>query len=131
MGRFEHVLAECGVDGMWLDYRHSHASWEQAEPNLPDTCFCDRCLTQFTQDTGLGLPDVATPVLSAQLPGEHRERWTQWRCDVFTDWVRESREITDRGDGLRPGLAQEAAGEGRCAGAVPPVHQALTAVDAA
>ena len=90
------MLAECGVDGMWLDYRHSHASWEQAEPNLPDTCFCDRCLTQFTQDTGLGLPDVATPVLSAQLLGEHRERWTQWRCDVLTDWVREFREITDR-----------------------------------
>src|SRR5690606_35665873 len=29
------------------------------------------------------------------LLGPHREAWTQFRCDVFTDWVREYREILD------------------------------------
>jgi len=100
MGRFEHVLAQCDVDGMWLDYHHSHASWEQAEPDLPDTCFCGRCLDQFARDTGLELPQAPTRELSARLLGEHRERWVQWRCNVFTDWVREFREVVDS---TRPG----------------------------
>ena len=39
MRSFREVLQSHDVDGIWLDYHHSHASWEQAEPNLPDTCF--------------------------------------------------------------------------------------------
>lgn len=100
MARFQHVLAGCGVDGMWLDYHHSHSSWEQAEPNLPNTCFCGRCLEQFEQDTGIDIPHAPTADVSARLLGEHRDQWVQWRCDVFTDWVRELREIIDN---TRPG----------------------------
>jgi len=48
-------LREFGVDAVWLDYHHSHASWEQAEPNMPDTCFCDRCLLRFQKDTAIAL----------------------------------------------------------------------------
>jgi hypothetical protein len=47
MAAFRHALATAPIDGVWLDYHHAHASWEQAEPNLPDTCFCDRCLSLF------------------------------------------------------------------------------------
>ena len=99
MARFRETLAETGVDGMWLDYHHSHASWEQAEPNLPDTCFCPRCLAQFTRDTGIALPK-ATPEASALLLGERKAQWVKWRCDLLTGWVREFRQIIDE---VRPG----------------------------
>jgi hypothetical protein len=95
MAAFRAVLERHPVDGIWLDYHHSHASWEQAIPNLPDTCFCDRCIARFAADTGLRLPREPTAALSQRLLGEHRERWTQWRCDLFTGWMPEFRAIRD------------------------------------
>jgi hypothetical protein len=95
MAAFRALLAEFALDGVWLDYHHAHASWEQAVPNLPDTCFCARCLARFEQATGIALPagttrDRATPLLST-----HREAWIRWRLGVFTDWVREFDAIRD------------------------------------
>lgn len=100
MDAFRAALRDFEIDGIWLDYHHSHASWEQAEPNMPDTCFCDRCLAQFQKDTGTQLPAGSTAERAAWLLGAQKARWTQWRCDVFTDWVREFRAILDA---TRPG----------------------------
>ena len=95
MDAFRKVLSEFEIDGIWLDYHHSHASWERAVPAMPDTCFCKRCITRFARDTKTELPNQGTPQLARMLLGEHKEAWVQWRCDVFTDWVREFRSIVD------------------------------------
>lgn len=95
MEAFRRTLAAAPIDGIWLDYHHAHASWEQAEPNLPDTCFCPRCLAQFSKETGVVLPDSPTAELSRRLLGPERDSWVKWRCGVFTDWVREFRTILD------------------------------------
>lgn len=95
MEAFRAVLANHAVDGIWLDYHHSHASWEQAVPNLPDTCFCTRCLVRFAEDTGVRLPDRPAAALSGLLLGALQAQWVRWRCDLFTDWVREFRAIVD------------------------------------
>ncbi len=100
MDAFRAVLRTFAIDGIWLDYHHSHASWEQAVPELPDTCFCARCLEQFQRDTGVRLPDEPTPQRARRLLGELKPQWVRWRCDLFTDWVREFREIRDA---TRPG----------------------------
>lgn len=92
MDAFRRALQSFDIDGIWLDYHHSHASWEQAEPNLPDTCFCPRCRAQFSRETGIGLAGSVSEQ-SARLLGELKDRWVDWRCGVFTDWVREFRAI--------------------------------------
>lgn len=102
MDAFRDVLARSEIDGIWLDYHHAHASWEQAEPNMPDTCFCDRCLAQFARETGTTLPEGATSERARSLLGEQNTRWVQWRCDLFTGWVREFREIVNEAQGRRP-----------------------------
>jgi len=93
MDAFQAVLRDFEIDGIWLDYHHSHASWEQVVPNLPDTCFCTRCLSQFRAETGIRLPDGPTPDVSRLLLGDQRQTWVDWRCAVFTDWVREYHDI--------------------------------------
>lgn len=100
MSAFRKILSEFEVDGIWLDYHHSHASWERAEPEMPDTCFCRRCVSQFVTETLIDLPDLPTPQLAHRLLNEHHDAWVQWRCDVFTDWAREFRSIIDA---TRPG----------------------------
>jgi hypothetical protein len=67
---------------------------------MPDTCFCERCLQQFARETRTELPKRPTAELSRLLLTEHKARWVQWRCDIFTDWVREFRQIIDA---TRPG----------------------------
>jgi hypothetical protein len=100
MAAFRRALLDFEVDGIWLDYHHAHASWEQAEPVLPDTCFCARCLARFARETGVDLADRPTPELARSLLGPHREEWVNWRCGLFTDWVRQFRAIRDE---VRPG----------------------------
>jgi hypothetical protein len=95
MDAFRQVLSDFEIDGIWLDYHHSHASWERAEPDMPDTCFCAHCLTQFARQTKTDLPEQPTPQLAKLLLGKHQDQWVQWRCDVFTDWVREFRQIIE------------------------------------
>src|SRR5437764_6016343 len=95
MEAFRRALADHEIDGIWLDYHHAHASWEQAVPNLPDTCFCAGCLARFREETGADLPDRPARETAAALLGPRREEWTRWRCALFTDWVREFRDILD------------------------------------
>jgi hypothetical protein len=100
MDAFRKALAAAPIDGVWLDYHHAHASWEQARPNLPDTCFCDRCVSLFQQSTRISFDGAAGAARARQILERHQSAWVQWRCDVFTAWVREFREIIDR---ERPG----------------------------
>ncbi|MDY0166324.1 MAG: hypothetical protein RBS80_07260 [Thermoguttaceae bacterium] len=96
MDDFRRVLRDFDIDGIWLDYHHSHASWERDEPDMPDTCFCRRCLDQFSQETQTALPDESLAKLAELILDWHADAWVQWRCDVFTDWVREFREVLDQ-----------------------------------
>ena len=94
MDEFRRVLETFDIDGIWLDYHHAHASWERDEPAMPDTDFSPVALERFTKQTGIKLP-ADVPEAAKRLLGPHRDAWTQFRCDVFTDWVREYREIVN------------------------------------
>ena len=72
MEAFRKALSDFEVDGIWLDYHHAHASWEQAVPNLPDTCFCAAAWPGSSEETGVDLPDRPTPELAAMLLGPHK-----------------------------------------------------------
>lgn len=61
MDAFRHVLATYKIDGIWLDYHHSHASWEQAVPKMPDTCFCPNCLAKFQATPASSCPRGPSP----------------------------------------------------------------------
>ncbi len=100
MDTFRELVREFDLDGVWLDYHHSHASWEREDPLMPDTCFCEHCLARFAAETGTELPDQPVAAVAAFILEKHAETWVQWRCDVFTDWVREFKEILDE---ERPG----------------------------
>ncbi len=101
MDELRKLVTRYPIAGVWLDYHHSHASWERDVPVMPDTGFEPYSLKLFQEQTGIMLPDEPVPALARRLLTEHRERWIQWRCDLLTDWVREIREILDA---ARPGL---------------------------
>jgi hypothetical protein len=94
MDEFRRVLKTFEIDGIWLDYHHAHSAWEQAQPKLPDTDFSPAALALFTRQTAVKLP-ADVPAAARILLGPEREAWTKFRCDTFTDWVREYRAIVD------------------------------------
>lgn len=97
MNQFRKTLETAEIDGIWLDYHHSHASWEQAVPNMPKTCFCERCVALFCESSNLEIPKTLTTAeRNLWIWNSHRPQWVKWRCGVFTDWVREFRQIVDK-----------------------------------
>ncbi len=87
------LLSEYDLDGVWLDYLHWHAQFEEPEPILPETCFCDNCLRKFEEMTGIKVEGKNTSERSKQILELHDAVWRDWRCGIIAAWVKEMREI--------------------------------------
>ncbi len=83
------------VDGVWMDYLHWHAQFEDPDPVLPETCFCDRCVHRFEHDTGISVQGESVPARASIILTEHEKQWRDWRCTVIESWVHSIRECVD------------------------------------
>jgi len=87
------LLLEYDLDGVWLDYVHWHAQFEDPDPILPETCFCNHCLTAFSEKSGIKLPEGTIPEKAKWILNMHDELWRDWRCSVVYDWTVEMKSI--------------------------------------
>jgi hypothetical protein len=87
------LLRKFDLDGVWMDYLHWHAQFEDPEPILPETCFCDHCLASFQSATGINIPDGETSKKAGWVLTNHDTTWRNWRCSVIAEWVRDFRKI--------------------------------------
>jgi len=87
------LLEEFDLDGVWLDYVHWHAQFEEPEPILPETCFCDHCLNKFSEDTGIQIPEVPVPEKAQWILKNKDNEWRDWRCRVIYEWAADFKEI--------------------------------------
>ncbi|MEO1011339.1 MAG: hypothetical protein AAFX53_08545 [Bacteroidota bacterium] len=81
------------LDGVWMDYVHWHAQFEDPEPILPETCFSDSCIQEFSADSGIAVPEGTIPQKAAYILKNHDESWRSWRCQIINSWAREIKEI--------------------------------------
>ncbi|MCA1759754.1 MAG: family 10 glycosylhydrolase, partial [Bacteroidales bacterium] len=95
------LLSEYDIDGVWMDYVHWHAQFEEPEPILPETCFCDQCLASFSIDTGLEIPEGTTPQKAQWILKNLDPAWRDWRCKVILDWAVEIRNVINE---VKPGI---------------------------
>ncbi|MBN2665633.1 MAG: hypothetical protein JXR67_03925 [Bacteroidales bacterium] len=93
MTELRELLRKFDLDGIWMDYVHWHAQFEEPEPILPETCFCDNCIRAFESATGIDVPDLAARERADWILQEHDSKWRDWRCSVIADWVSETRSI--------------------------------------
>jgi hypothetical protein len=87
------LLQKYDLDGVWMDYVHWHAQFEDPEPVLPETCFCDNCLAKFSRDTKITLPEGTTPDKAQWIFDHADETWRDWRCSVIVEWANEMKAI--------------------------------------
>ena len=61
--------------GIWLDYL-TYAGWfEDPDPDLQESCFCPRCVAEFSESTGI---DATTPQAILR---DHQAAWTRHKCE--------------------------------------------------
>ena len=94
------ILTQFPVDGIWLDYLHWHAQFETPDPILPETCFCNRCLSKFENDMGVKIPLGETPKKAMWILANNESNWRTWRSRVLTGWVVDMKTTVNE---LRPG----------------------------
>jgi hypothetical protein len=93
MNELRKLLKKFDLDGVWMDYLHWHAQFEDPEPILPETCFCDNCLTTFQAATGIGVPNGNTKVKAEWILKNKDNKWRDWRCSVIASWTSDIRKV--------------------------------------
>ena len=93
MNELRQLIMKYPVDGVFLDYLHWHAQFEEPEPILPETCFCNNCIRTFESEMGIKVPDLLTKEQAGWILTNHEKKWREWRCSVIEGWVIEARRI--------------------------------------
>lgn len=96
MGELRKLLQTFDLDGVWMDYLHWHAQFEEPEPILPETCFCEHCLAAFKASAGIDLPKGTTSEKAAWILVTHDSIWRDWRCSVIAGWSRDMKMILNQ-----------------------------------
>lgn len=93
MSSLRELLKTFDLDGIWMDYLHWHAQFENPKPILPETCFCENCTHSFKSATGIEVPAGKTAEQATWILAHHDSLWRNWRCSVIAGWVRDFRMI--------------------------------------
>lgn len=91
--QLQELLTTYELDGIWMDYVHWHAQFEEPVPILPETCFCDHCLDRFSTDTAIELPEGSTAEKAEWILGNQDKQWRDWRCRIILEWATEIKTI--------------------------------------
>jgi hypothetical protein len=87
------LLTQYEIDGIFLDYFHWHAQFETPEPVLPETCFCDRCTTLFSEHAHVVVPGKDIPEKAQWILTHSDIEWRAWRNHVLNSWADDLRAI--------------------------------------
>ena len=90
------LLNDYDIDGVWMDYVHWHAQFEEPEPILPETCFCNHCLFSFSEDKHIEIPQGSTEEKASWILKNKDKEWRDWRCQVIYDWSVQIRNIINK-----------------------------------
>ena len=81
------------LDGVWLDYMHWHAQFEDPTPLLPETCFNESCVKAFQERAQVQVKGSKPEEWARDILRRHEVSWRSWRTAVLTDFARRCREV--------------------------------------
>ncbi|HSX39328.1 MAG TPA: hypothetical protein VLI92_01935 [Candidatus Saccharimonadales bacterium] len=93
------------INGIWLNHIRYPSSWESAEPNIMDTCYCDRCLRKFSEYLGEPIVGQTLEEKVLLIDGSYYIEWLEFKSLQITSLVKEIRDlITASGKKIKLGL---------------------------
>ena len=100
MKQLEGLLDSFEVAGVWMDYFHWHAQFEDPNPVLPETCFSASCIAAFESATGTRVHAGPVAERARYILTQHERRWRDWRVSQLLSWARDIGAVVRR---KRPG----------------------------
>jgi len=91
MDELRRLLEQYDLGGVWMDYLHWHAQFEDPYPIFIKTCFCPRCIRTFEDHSGLKVQGTSIPEQARWIFMNAPRPWEDWRVSVILDWAREFR----------------------------------------
>lgn len=101
LNQLRDLLTRFDVDGVWMDYVHWHAQFEEPEPILPETCFCENCLATFSKEKNQEIEGESVAEKAQWIFDNCDSDWRDWRCEVIVDWGGMMRQVIDE---VKPGI---------------------------
>ncbi|WP_194976479.1 glycoside hydrolase family 10 protein [Aquiflexum lacus] len=87
------ILGNYAVDGVFLDYVHWHAQFETTEPILPETCFCNRCTSIFSEEIQQEIPGENISQKASWILTNRDPEWRKWRVGILNGWIEDMGSI--------------------------------------
>ena len=100
MRQLEDLLTRYNIAGVWMDYFHWHAQFEDPRPILPETCFCGLCIAAFEKAVSGAVPFGTAKQRAHWILTRRNRQWRDWRVDHLNGWARQMKTALKR---LRPG----------------------------
>src|SRR6266850_119641 len=100
MKQLDELLDRFEIAGVWMDYFHWHAQFEDPSPVLPETCFSQTCLAGFETTSGIRVPSGTTAERARWILERHDPEWRNWRTRHLLDWARDMKSLLRK---KRPG----------------------------
>jgi uncharacterized lipoprotein YddW (UPF0748 family) len=99
------IIREYNPDGISIDFIRYFVYWEKIYPDrdlnsIVQTCFDSSCLDKFKKEAKIVIPgELSTiPETATWILDNHLEDWTEWKCRVITDTVKEIAEDIKKTD---------------------------------
>lgn len=94
----EQIMRDHELDGMCLDFIRWPLHWElELRPDSPEplqSSFDPHTVSRFLEFAQLELPPdcASAPKQAAWILGQHRNTWTNFKCDIITEFVAQAQE---------------------------------------
>lgn len=99
----ERIAKESGAGGIWLDFIRYPGLWEVPEPEIPDTCYCPRCLDKFQRDKKVEMPGrLSAKDAALWIKGNCLYQWMEWKKEQIASFVFEARDVMEKNRGKKP-----------------------------
>ena len=96
LAALEKLVTTHALDGVFLDYLHWHAQFEDPNPRLPETCFNESCVRAFAKETGTKVEGDGPAAWAKDILSHHEASWRDWRCSVIVNFARRCRQVLER-----------------------------------
>jgi hypothetical protein len=93
MGELQKLIERFPLSGVWMDYFHWHAQFEEPEPILPETCFNSSCIEAFEKYSRVVVPAGTAADRARWILTNVERKWREWRVEHLTGWAREVKQI--------------------------------------
>lgn len=87
------LLGKFDLDGVWMDYTHWHAQFEDPYPVLLKTCFNESCLQAFQKWSGVQVQGSTPAERAKWIFANASKPWEDWRVSVIVGWARDIRAV--------------------------------------